>query len=77
MNSKQLNSLQEQIEGMIKHLLDEPIKDFKLIDKYLDILKDIDSKRRLAWDVENFKDNIEIVDEYNIDTNFTSDDIPF
>jgi len=66
MNSQELQQAQDTIESLIINEVKQPLKDFAKIMKYLDLLKDIDSKRREAWHKEKFGvyDNL-------------ADDIPF
>ena len=61
--------------NMIKHIkdkLDAPMIDFTYIKKCVDILKVIDTDRRVEWNTDTFGAYENIVD-MNID----SDDIPF
>jgi len=81
MNSQDLQNTQNNIEQIIINEILEPMKDWSKINKYLFILKDIDSKRRKAWNNEKFGPYEKIADqvasELNLPVDFTADDIPF
>lgn len=79
MNSQDLQNTQNNIEQIIIDEILEPMKDWSKINKYLFILKDIDSKRRKAWNNEKFgpyEKIAEVASELDLPPDFT-DDIPF
>jgi hypothetical protein len=74
MNSQELQQAQDTIESLIINEVKQPLKDFAKIRKYLDLLKDIDSKRREAWNKEKFGVYESFTDNV---IGLNSDDIPF
>lgn len=74
MNSQELQQTQDTIESIIINEVKQPLKDFAKIKKYLDLLKDIDGKRREAWNKEKFGVYESFLDNV---VEFNSDDIPF
>jgi len=73
MTSEDLKTTQRVIEQIIKSEIDEPMKDFSKIKRYLKFLDEIDNKRRETWNNEKFGSYEEFTDNL-IDI---CDDIPF
>jgi hypothetical protein len=81
MSSEKLQQTQNELTELIIAEIKKPMKNWSLIKKYLDIIKDVDNKRRKEWHDEKFKVYENIVDDLN-DSNsseimFCKDDIPF
>jgi hypothetical protein len=81
MSSEKLQQTQNELTELIIAEIKKPMKNWSLIKKYLDIIKDVDNKRRKEWHDEKFKVYENIVDDLN-DSNsseimFCEDDIPF
>lgn len=81
MNSQDLQNTQNVIEKILINEIEQPLKDWSKINKYLYVLKDVDFKRRKAWKDEKFgvyeKIVDEVLEELNLPVDFNSDDIPF
>lgn len=75
MNSKRLEEAQEVIEILLVDEIKEPMKKWALINKYISVLKDIDTKRRKAWNKEKFGVYEEIAND--MESDFSMDEIPF
>ena len=79
MKSSDLMQSQELMQVMVNDLINEPMKNWSLINKYLSVIKDIDSKRRELWNKEKFGAYDDMADECLsiLRPDFTADDIPF
>ena len=78
LTSQDMQKLQDLVTILLKELIDQPMKNWALINKYQVVLKDVDTQRRLVWHDEKFGESEEIVDQVlDMSAHFTCDDIPF
>jgi hypothetical protein len=75
LTSTDLQECQRVLEILTKAEIDQPMIDFKKIQRLMRIIKDVDEQRRILWNEEKFGYAEQIVDE-TLST-ITDDDIPF
>lgn len=74
--SETLKQCQDTLEYLAKSEINEPATDYSKLKNLLEIIEQVDIKRREAWDDEHFGESDQIANVI-FDTDFSADDIPF